>query len=263
MSQKVDAVVKVILWSAPRCISTAFERSMRTLQDVKVYHEYYCIASYHGEERIYTRYQDDKPVEKFRYGDVKSTLEGAFPQYQGVFLKDMAYAMVGQFDALPAGYRHTFLIRDPTKAITSLYKTIKRGNMPEWSDFRPEEAGFCEMWQLYQHVRDVTGEEPVVIDADDLLSDPAAMMKKYCEAVGLEYTDRMLEWDADDQSEHWTWENAWYGTVSSSTGFIKTPGANAHTAKIDTSSLPEYVQDAIREAQPAYENLFNRRIKVC
>jgi len=43
---------QVFLWSAPRCLSTAFERSMRELNEVKVLHEPLLAPYYMGPERI-------------------------------------------------------------------------------------------------------------------------------------------------------------------------------------------------------------------
>ena len=45
--------------------------------------------------------------------------------YKTVFVKDMAYYLVGRLDTIqyiPEGYVHTFLLRDPKKSVYSLYK---------------------------------------------------------------------------------------------------------------------------------------------
>lgn len=39
-----------------------------------------------------------------------------------------------------------------------------------------------------------------VVDADDLLDDPEGTLRAYCEAVGLDFSPRMLKWD-DDESQ--------------------------------------------------------------
>ena len=43
--------LRVVLWSAPRCMSSVFERSIRELQDVKVIYEPHQQAYYYGPER--------------------------------------------------------------------------------------------------------------------------------------------------------------------------------------------------------------------
>ena len=44
-------VVKVILWTAPRCVSTSFERSIRTLSNSKVFHESFARPFYYGLDK--------------------------------------------------------------------------------------------------------------------------------------------------------------------------------------------------------------------
>ncbi|XP_002740452.1 uncharacterized protein LOC100368540 [Saccoglossus kowalevskii] len=260
-TSKLESVPRVILWSAPRCISTAFERSIRTLQDVHVMHECYCTASYLGKERTSQRYKDQEPIDGFSFNEVKKLLEDNYPGCSAIFMKDMAYSMAGKLHTLPEGYSHTFLIRNPSKAVSSLYRTISKGNMPEWSSFNLEEVGFCEMWELYQYVKENFGIQPVVVDADELLSNPAGMMKAYCEATNLQYKDTMLNWEPENQDQ-WLWEKDWYGTVKGSSGFIVNPGGSAAVSKLDVSSLPDFVQDAISAAQPYYDKLFNCRLKL-
>ncbi|XP_077983428.1 uncharacterized protein LOC144438252 [Glandiceps talaboti] len=262
------SVAKAVVWTSPRCRSTVFERSIRTLEGVKVFHEYYCTAAYQGEDRTLQRYSKNEPIPNSKFEDVQKTLEGSFTNCKGVFVKDVAYAMVGKLDTLPEGYHHTFIIRDPTNAITSLYRVITEGDLPDWADgFLPIEAGFREMWDLYQHLKEVKGLQPLVLDADDVLSDPASMMKKYCDVVGFEYTDDMLHWKPESESEKWTWEadhftweKDWYGTILSSSGFIK-PTEGAANKSVDVSFFPQYVQKAIEEARPYYDKLYELRMK--
>ena len=100
----------------------------------------------------------------------------------------------------------------------------------------------------------------MVIDADDLLSDPATMMKKYCDAVGFEFNESMLHWETG-LVDDWIWDTLWYRTVSSSTGFIKPTETETSVSEIDVSSFPEFIQDAIRDSQPCYEELYKLRVK--
>ncbi|XP_077983061.1 uncharacterized protein LOC144437903 [Glandiceps talaboti] len=262
-----NVITRGILWTAPRCRSTVFERSMRTLEDIRVFHEYFSISAYAGEEKFFQRYTNTKPMTNFKFSDVKNLYEGRFPGYKGVFVKDMAYCMVGKEEHIPEGYNHAILIRNPVHALTSLHRTITEGDIPEWADgFFPEEAGFRELWNMYEHLTNVKGINPTVIDSDDLLSDPASMMKKYCNIVGFQYTDDMLRWEPENDCEKWTWETDhftwekdWYGTVLASSGFIK-KSKESMKKTIDVSSLPEYVQTAIQDAQPFYEKLYKYRI---
>jgi hypothetical protein len=85
-----------------------------------------------------------------------------------------------------ASFKHTFLIRNPAKAILSLYKASVNSQLTGWDYFDEAEAGFTDMYDLYITLTGA-GREVVVVDCDDLLCDPEGMMKLYCDATGLAY----------------------------------------------------------------------------
>ncbi|XP_070537658.1 uncharacterized protein [Ptychodera flava] len=254
---------RAILWSTYRSVSTAFERSIRELGDVMVTRENFSKAACFGEERIaFKRYHVDEPVPGCKFSDIKILLEGTFPGYRGVFMKEVAMALVlsGKIDFVPDGFSHVFLIRNPVKVVTSFYMSLISEQLSgEKSETVSNEAGFVELWELYQYIRDIKGQTPMVIDADDdLLRDPATTMKKFCDFAGFEFKESMLHWQPG-RLEDWSWDDAWYGTVVKSSGFIT--NEKHRVSEIDVSSYPEYVQDVIRDCQPYYEKLYNLRAK--
>lgn len=246
---------RVILWSAPRCTSTVFEHSIGTLRGIKTFHEVYTNAAYFGDERTFDRYLDQAPIPHHRFSDVQLTLEGHFPDHSAVFCKEMAYSVNGHLDSLPRGYRHSFLIRSPRKAITSMYRLARSGEVPKWRDFDPREVGFDALWGLYEYVRDLTINPPVIIDSDDLLSRPGEAMHAYCNHVGLEFDPSMLQWGQSKNHERLErWGEAWYQTLLKSKGFSAPPPAP------DNTSLPVTLETAIEKAQPHYDALFAKRL---
>lgn len=46
-----------------------------------------------------------------------------------------------------------------------------------------------------------SGIEICVIDADDLLDNPAGIISAYCKSVGIEYSDSMLVWDKEEDHQ--------------------------------------------------------------
>ncbi|XP_070538901.1 uncharacterized protein [Ptychodera flava] len=263
MTENTDDIPKAVLWSAPRCITTAFERSIRAHGDIKVYHEVYTNAAYTGEERFFPHFQDSDVISGWKFSDVKKLLESPPTGYRGVFAKENAYCIPEhrRSNALPDGYRHTFLIRQPERSVTSFHKLLTKPDKPVgWSKIHPGEVGFLEMWELYQYIRDTKGDTPLIIDADDLLSEPALLMQKYCNYVGFEFKESMLHWEAGPV-EDWSWEGNWYDTVLKSSGFMKP--SEKETTEPDVSSFPGYIQDAIRDARPYYEEMYKLRTKPC
>jgi hypothetical protein len=67
-------------------------------------------------------------------------------------------------------------------------------------------------------VREKTGQIPVVIDADDLMRAPGAVVREYCRRVGLPFDEKSLRWEAKQRPE-WETTQAWHKDASASTGF--------------------------------------------
>ncbi|EEH08525.1 conserved hypothetical protein [Histoplasma capsulatum G186AR] len=142
-------------------------------------------------------------------------------------------AMLGKF-------HFTFLIRDPHYSIPSYYRcTIPPLDaITGFYDFYESEAGYDEVRRVFDYLRkirlvgphDANGNattngasngvyvngdgvngsaapantkraEICVIDADDLLDDPAGIIKRYCKSVGIDYTPEMLTWNSEEDHE--------------------------------------------------------------
>ncbi|MGI9368167.1 MAG: sulfotransferase family protein, partial [Ruegeria sp.] len=73
-------------------------------------------------------------------------------------------------------FTHAFLIRDPAKTITSMFR--------QWPDFAEGEVGFPEQRALFDLLTALNGAPPPVIDSDDLLENPHAITKKFLIPLG-------------------------------------------------------------------------------
>jgi len=119
-------------------------------------------------------------------------------------------------------FHFTFLIRHPRNAVPSYYRCcipplVERTG---FNTFMPCEAGYEELRRLFDYCKDtglvgpaVCGQqnsdilpkpgvpEICVIDADDLLDDPEGVLRQYCESIGLDFREQMLEWDSEEAHE--------------------------------------------------------------
>ncbi len=122
-------------------------------------------------------------------------------------MKGISLAIDTRHDAIPEGYQHTFLIRHPMKVIPSYKKLlikasklnrheIKLDELPE--DAIPRGYFFKESYDLLQYVKKHFEPNPIVMDADDLLMNPSGMLKAYCSATGIPYSDDLLQWESGD-----------------------------------------------------------------
>jgi hypothetical protein len=155
-------------------------------------------------------------------------------------------------------FEHSFLIRDPAKLLTSLHRSwTKLGND---EGFTRNEIGIDEQRQLFDLLCDKLGKNPVVIDSDDLLEDPASMVELYCAAIGVPFIAEALSWEPGSRSEVLWYDgddSIWHETLKNSNG-LKAQARK--TVEID--DLPTRLQDLYREFLPHYQHLHKHRLRL-
>jgi hypothetical protein len=104
-----------------------------------------------------------------------------------------------------------FLIRDPAEVIASYVRTNPDPVMVD--------LGFVQQAELFQSVKQETGTTPPVIDARDLLENPARILSSFCERVGVEFDDAMLLWPPGLRDTDGVWAKYWYAEVAKTTSF--------------------------------------------
>ena len=114
-----------------------------------------------------------------------------------------------------------FLIRDPHYSVPSYYRcTIPPLREVTNFYYDPLESGYDELRRHFDYLKETglvgphvatrpelspsvdsesksVGHEICVVDADDLLDAPEAMIEAFCNSVGLQYTPDMLQWDRE------------------------------------------------------------------
>ena len=265
MSTRRNGPKRVLLWTIPRSISTAFERCISGLDDVAVVHEPYTTAYYFGPDRQYLQ-TPFLPVEYgYSYQNIKEKLEGEYPDKQLVFCKDHAYSLDGRYDKIPEGFQHTFLLRAPAKSMSSFYEICTSPILLNYGLLKhvmPEGYAFKQLYELYEHVKNHYGCEPTVLDADDLIQYPEQMVRRYCEAIGVQFKESMLDWDPTvNVTRTWSSTMKLLQHVGVYEKALRSNGFHSRKPKVvDTSALPEDVQDAIKVCQPYYDKLYEHRM---
>ena len=239
-------MAKVVLWTAPRSLSTAFERSIRELNGVKVFHE---------PHKSIIAIDESRTLE-----EVQSAFFGA--AQDAIFIKDQCYHIAGCFEeALFSGplhnFKHTFIIRHPAKAAMSHYKNNLKALRP-YTDNKA--TSHQPTYAVYHLVKGTLDPSPIVIDADDLLCDPKGIMHKYCEATGLPFRENMVTWTPRSFPD---WENCrecniWHSDVIKSSGFVQRECPSSPPALTD---LPEEFRAVVEESLPYYESLHSMRLQ--
>jgi hypothetical protein len=92
-----------------------------------------------------------------------------------------------------------------------------------------------------------------VIDANDVLANPEALLSNLCRALGISWESTMLGWASGRRQTDGPWAPHWYGAVEKSTGF-----GPPETGRADLSAEDERLADQCR---PYYERLAAYRIR--
>jgi hypothetical protein len=235
--------VLLMLWSAPRSRSTAFFRMMAERGDFTVVHEPF---SYLAE---------------FGYTDVAGRRAGSAPELTAalrslaadrpVFTKETTGRrypeVLADRDLLARDATHTFLIRHPRETIASYHALDPSAPL--------EKIGFESLYEIFAAVARLTGREPLVIDAADLVRAPAAVVAAYCERTGIGFLPAALTWRPADLPE-WERSRRWHRDVAASTGLA---ASAAPGAELDTERHPA-LAGYLSHHLPYYEALHARRL---
>jgi hypothetical protein len=117
-----------------------------------------------------------------------------------------------------------------------------------------EKIGFESQYEVYSAVRRLAACHPVVIDAEDLVARPEAIVRAYCSKVGIDFIPQSLTWRAGDRPE-WLRSQRWHAEVASSTGFETAAGERA----VDINQDP-VLSNYLSYHLPYYEKLRSQRL---
>lgn len=106
---------------------------------------------------------------------------------------------------------NSFLIRHPAEMLPSL---VAKMGPPTLRD-----TGLPQQLEIFEMVRAATGRTPPVLDAEDVLRDPRGVLTRFCAAVQVPFSDRMLSWPPGRRPTDGVWAKYWYEVVEKSTGF--------------------------------------------
>lgn len=229
------------MWSGPRNLSTALMRSFENRADCSVVDEPLYAAYLHltgidhpGRAEVMASQSTDPVIvlRRLTEGHVDTPL-----QYQ----KHMTHHLLPVIDrdAL-APLRHAFLIRNPERVLISYAKVRQKPTL--------EDLGLPQQVELYERYGGP------VVDAADVLADPATTLRLLCDELGIPFDERMLTWPAGPRDTDGVWARHWYAGVEASTGF-------AAEATGSRDAMPERLQALLDRCWTYYEALAPYRLR--
>ncbi|HEX7965883.1 MAG TPA: HAD family hydrolase [Gammaproteobacteria bacterium] len=230
--------LRVAMWSGPRNISTAMMRSWENREDTAVvdepFYAHYLAATgvnHPGREEVIASQSTD-------WRAVARELTGSIPGGKAIwYQKHMTQHLLADMslDWLD-DVVNCFLIRRPELVVASF--TRQRPDAAAW------ELGFEQQTRIFEHVAGKLGAAPPVLDAEDVLKDPRAMLGILCTRLGIPFSERMLHWPAGRRASDGVWAPHWYAAVERSTGFEpyepKMPELTPFQQELATLCRPHY-----------------------
>jgi len=217
---------------------------MRMRGDLRCFHEPFGEAWYQGEAPLWPRLTDESvrtpglTIESVWHDLQKAVLT------EPVFIKDFPHYIAHIWnDDFLSQFTHSFLIRDPAKTITSMFK--------HWPDFHLKEVGFIEQGALFDRICETNGSAPPVIDSDDLLEDPHKVVALWCDSVGIPFLPDALSWEPGARDEVSWWDGGSFHSNLRNSDGLK-PQKRSY---IDISDAPDKVKEMYELSVPHYENL--------
>ncbi len=237
----------VILWAAPRCVSTAFEKTFSCRSDTEVVHEPFCDVYFFSQWRRSERFGDCEDL--WDYSGKKAVEQINAPRTPLVFVKDHAYQALPYIDhTFLESKINTFIIRDPQEVLLSWYKV---GELPTLDEF-----GFIALEKIWTIVTQDLELPAIVVDATQFRKEPEQTLRKYCQDIQVEFNPQMLAWETG-KLKNWNTREAefhrkWHSTLDSSTKILPldTIEVNRQQMKI----YPEHL-DMLSQAQDIYKML--------
>lgn len=236
--------VRIAMWSGPRSISTAMMRSWGNRPDTLV-----CDEPLYAHFLLRTRrpdpgFEEILAAHESDWRAVVAWLTSPVPAGKSIFFqKHMAHHLLPHIsrDWLKQ-LRHFILIRDPREMIVSLSRVL--------AEPRILDTGLPQMLELFELLRD---DSTPIVDSADVLRDPAGVLSRLCEHLGVPFMNEMLSWPPGPRETDGAWARHWYGNVNSSTGFGR------YEPKLETPTGPQ--KDLLEQALDYYHELHSHKLQ--
>ncbi len=237
---------RIAMWSGPRNLSTALMYSFAARGDCAVVDEPFYGAYLNATGIDHPMRDAVIASQSTDSAQVAAQCLGSIPQDQCLFYqKHMTMHMIPEFDrGFIKDLTNVFLIRHPARVIASY---ARKREAPVLADI-----GFVQQADLFDQVAQMQGTAPLVVDSSDIRKTPRETLMRLCAALGIPFTEAMLNWHAGPKPYDGVWAPHWYDEVWKSTGFGAAEG--------ELPKLSEELQTLCDSAVVSYEKIADYKI---
>jgi Sulfotransferase domain len=240
--------VRIAMWSGPRNISTAMMRAWGNRSDTAVVDEPFYAYYLERTGKAHLGAAEIIAHGETNWRNVAATLtkQRLPPGKQILFQKQMTHHLLPEINReWIVRLTNCFLIRDPREVILSY---IKKNPDPALEDL-----GFVQQYDIFDFVGKRTSSTPAVVDARDVLENPARTLRLLCNAIGVPFDNAMLSWPPGLRDTDGIWAKHWYDDVARSKSF--------QPYKPREGNVPDSLQDVYERCRECYAALHQRRLK--
>ncbi|MEO1374069.1 MAG: hypothetical protein AAFW70_07080, partial [Cyanobacteria bacterium J06635_10] len=226
-----------------------FERIMINRGDFEIFHEPFAYVYYVLEQKAPATGMIIDLEHPKKFDDIKKNILNS-AGIKPIFLKDMAYhcyKYIVKDELFLKKLVNTFIIRNPAKSIPSYY--FLDPNIIE------DEIGYQQQYHLFQKIAALSGQIPVVIDADDLQSHPKEIFASYCKRINIEFIPEALQWRPSYDKKWDIWKN-WHADVASSSKIYRRTVNYYEENMINNGRIRELYEYSL----PFYEQMYQYRV---
>jgi len=235
------------MWSGPRNISSAMMRSWGNRSDTLV-----CDEPLYAHYLLKTGIPHPGADEVLQSQDtnwrtvVQVLTESTVPGKAIFYQKHMSHHLLPEIerDWLDQ-VSNVLLIRAPREVVASFTKVAGPPTL--------DQTGLPQQLDLFHWLQARTGRVPPVIDARDVLEDPARMLRRLCDVLDVTFDAAMLSWPPGPRDTDGVWAKHWYGALERSTSFQ--PYQPKH------ESVPAHLAGMLGEAEAIYQQLAAHRLR--
>ena len=172
------------------------------------------------------------------------------------YQKHMAIHMLAEVDlGFMTELQNCFLIRHPAEVIASM--AAFRSLTPKTTADVAAAAylvGIPQLERIFDEATRIQGGIPTVVDANDVLQRPSAVLAEFCQSVGLPFDPSApIQWAPGKHPNDGAWADEWYQSV------FATEGLQPYQAR--PSRIPDALEPVLEYCLPSYERIAQHKIK--
>jgi hypothetical protein len=239
--------IRIAMWSGPRNISTAMMRGWGNREDTFVIDEPFYAYYLHASGKQHPGSDEVIASGEIDWRKVVVQLTRPIPNGKSIFFqKHMTHHLLPEVDReWLRAVTNCFLIRDPRQVIASY---IKKRDDPALEDL-----GFTQQAEIFDYVCSRAKSIPPILDANDVLEDPARMLRLLCGAVGIEFSESMLSWQPGLRATDGVWARHWYAEVAKTTSF--------RPYQLREAKIPARLREIYASCHECYDRLYKYRLR--